>query len=211
MKSMEVQKWQDETALDRFKIIQDLVSPDLDDAKRVHLRKKIAADNDVSVKTLRRWEKAYFERGFDGLRPKTKSGSQSSRLPGNVQEILEEAKQMKREVVTRSVDQIITLLETEGKRNGSYASISSCLRFCTEGPLISAHLHNHMPLSFRSFFFSSNSHFCSFDSHFYANKNSFFSLYQGNWRSFSNCVFLDFGRYIHGRNGSNSSNTQNAF
>lgn len=96
-------------------MIQKLLDQDLDNAKRIEIRKKIAEDNDVSEKTLRRWEKAFFECGFDGLRPKDKSISQSSRLPDNFPELFEEAKQLKREVTTRSVEQIITILEAEGK------------------------------------------------------------------------------------------------
>ena len=91
------------------------MDPDLDKAKLIELREKIAADNDISVKTLRRWEKAYFEHGFAGLRPKEVKGRQSSRLPENFQELFEEAKQLKREVTSRSVEQIINILELEGK------------------------------------------------------------------------------------------------
>jgi len=115
MKSKDIQNWQDNIALDRFKIIQNLLNPDLDKAKRIALLKSTSEDNDISEKTLRRWLKAYFSHGFSGLRPKPKSGSPSSRLPENYLELVQEAIQLKREVNTRSVEQIIYILENEGK------------------------------------------------------------------------------------------------
>ena len=112
---METQNWQDNIALERFKIIQNLLNPDLDKAKRIEILKSISEENDISEKTLRRWEKAYFEHGFSGLRPKPKSGYMTSRLPDNYQDLVREAIQLKREVTTRSVEQIIYILENEGK------------------------------------------------------------------------------------------------
>ena len=38
MEAKEVTKWQDEKALERFKLISQLIDPDLDPAKRAQLR-----------------------------------------------------------------------------------------------------------------------------------------------------------------------------
>lgn len=115
MKDKEVQNWQYEKAFERYQIISQLVDPELDDAKKISLRKKISVENDVSEKTLRRWEAAYFKSGFDGLKPAPKSGYQTKKLPKNYPELIKEAIQLRREVNERSVEQIIYILEAEGK------------------------------------------------------------------------------------------------
>lgn len=101
----------------------------MDHAKRVELRQKIATDNDISEKTLRRWETAFFERGFTGLKPKPKAGYQSKRLPENFPELLQDAIQLKREVITRSVEQIILILELEGRAEPGQLKRSTLQRY----------------------------------------------------------------------------------
>ena len=39
------QQWQDQEALGRFQLISPLLQPELDDAKRFQLRRKIAEEN----------------------------------------------------------------------------------------------------------------------------------------------------------------------
>ena len=46
------QQWQEEEALRRFQLISPLLQADLDDAKRIQLRKKIAEENHISVRSL---------------------------------------------------------------------------------------------------------------------------------------------------------------
>ena len=41
------QQWQEEEALRRFQLISPLLQADLDDAKRIQLRKKIAEENHI--------------------------------------------------------------------------------------------------------------------------------------------------------------------
>ena len=53
MKAKDIQNWQDNIALDRFNIIQHLLNPDLDKAKRIALLKSTSEDNDISEKTLK--------------------------------------------------------------------------------------------------------------------------------------------------------------
>ena len=115
MENKEVTDWRESIALSRFQIIQPLLDQTLDKAKRIQIRRKIAEDNDIAEKTVKRWEDAFFQSGFSGLKPAEKTGGQSSKLPDNFPELLQEAIQLKREVTTRSVNQIIFILEGEGK------------------------------------------------------------------------------------------------
>lgn len=106
--------WQDETALSRYRLIAPLLDETLDKAQLVQKRKEIALANDISEKSLRRYESAYKASGFSGLRPCDRSSHLSSSLPENFPELLQEAIQLKREVPSRSVAQIIFILEGEG-------------------------------------------------------------------------------------------------
>ena len=56
------QQWQDQEALHRFQLISPLLQTGLDDARRLQLRRKIADENNISVRTLYRYEKAFAEK-----------------------------------------------------------------------------------------------------------------------------------------------------
>lgn len=107
--------WQDETALARYTMIAPLLDAEIDNAKRVALRKEIAEDNSTTIRTLYRYEKAYKTGGFSGLRPSEREKHLSQALPDNFQELLSEAIQLRREVPDRSVEQIILILELENR------------------------------------------------------------------------------------------------
>ena len=113
LQETETKKWREEAAMKRFLLISRLLDPELDRDKRIMLRKKIADENDVTVRSLYRYEAAFRKDGFTGLYPKAPERDQSDRLPENFQELLQEAIQLKREVPTRSVAQIILILEME--------------------------------------------------------------------------------------------------
>ncbi len=115
MDSNECKQWQEAEALSRFQMIAPLMQDGLDDAKKLQLRKKIAQDNGISLRTVYRYEKAYREGQFSGLKPATRQKHRSQKLPENFDKLLEEAIQLKREVPERSVEQIITILELEGQ------------------------------------------------------------------------------------------------
>ncbi len=108
-------KWQDEAALSRYQLISPLLDESLDDAARIRRRKDIAEQEGISERTLRRYESAYRSGGFEGLKPADRTGSTSSRLPSDYDSLLEQAVQLKREVPQRSVNQIICILEMEGR------------------------------------------------------------------------------------------------
>ena len=85
------QQWQEEEALRRFQLISPLLQTGLDDAKRIQLRKKIAEENNISVRSLYRYEKAFLERQFTGLKPADREKHRSQKLPENFEFLLEQA------------------------------------------------------------------------------------------------------------------------
>ena len=111
---IKTKKWQEDQALDRYKIISALTDTELDIAKRGELRLKIAENTGISVRTLYRWEKSFAGNGFAGLKPMNREQRRSAKLPDNFEELIAEAIQLKREVPKRSVNQIIYILEGEG-------------------------------------------------------------------------------------------------
>lgn len=110
---MKDQNWQDQQALERYTLIAPLLDEGMDPAKRSRLRKETAVKADISERTLYRYEAAYHEKGFAGLRPAACERRLSKKLPGNYLEIVEQAIQLKKEVPGRSVEQIIFILEQE--------------------------------------------------------------------------------------------------
>ena len=110
-----IRRWQDETALNRFKMIAPLCDETIDQAKRVQLRKEIALANDLSYKTIKRYDDAFQAQGFEGLKPKDRMSRESEQLPENYDDLVQEAIQLRREVPSRSVDKIITILELENR------------------------------------------------------------------------------------------------
>jgi transposase len=115
MKSREIISWQDQTAEKRHAIIAPLLDDTLDRAKKTELRRRIAEEQNISEKTIRRYEAAYQRCGFSGLRPVERGGTYSRNLPDHFGELLAEAIQLKREVPTRSVAQLIFILEGENR------------------------------------------------------------------------------------------------
>ena len=110
-----IRNWQDDAALERFQMIAPLLDETLDPAKRIQLRRQTAEQNGLSEKTISRYEKAFREGGFEGLRPKSGGSRNRDSLPENFDELVEEAKQLRREVPSRSVEKVITILEMEGR------------------------------------------------------------------------------------------------
>ena len=113
MKKNETIKWQEEQALRRYQLIAPLLDESLDNAKRIQLQEAIAERNSVSPRTLYRYEAAYRAGGFPGLKPQDRETKRSPKLLENFEELLEQAIQSKREVLKRSVRQIIFILELE--------------------------------------------------------------------------------------------------
>ncbi len=114
-KNQIITRWQDETALNRFQMIAPLQNESLDSAKRIFLRRRIAAENNLSEKTVKRYEDLYQANGFEGLKPKSRLPHNRGKLPDGYDELVQEAIQLRREVPSRSIEKIIEILELEGR------------------------------------------------------------------------------------------------
>ena len=113
MESKEFVRWQDQEALHRFQLISTLIAADADSAKRIAERKRLAETHDISERTLRRYEEAFRKSGFEGLKPAGRAEAEvKGPFPG-FKKALDEAILLKREVPSRSVNQIIFILEAE--------------------------------------------------------------------------------------------------
>ncbi|KAB3524896.1 DDE-type integrase/transposase/recombinase [Alkaliphilus serpentinus] len=108
-------KWQDDEALKRFQIIAPLLAEDIDSAKKQELRNQLAQTHQLSVRSLYRYEKSFNQSQFAGLKPMNREMRRSKSLPDNFDELVAEAIQLKREVPSRSVAQLILILEMEGR------------------------------------------------------------------------------------------------
>ena len=105
----------EEKAENRFKIITPILiamEEGADTAKLTQIKKSVCSQYGISPKTLERWLKAYAENSFKGLLPLPKEHRGPNVIP---QALIEEAILLRREVPTRSVSQIIEILELEGK------------------------------------------------------------------------------------------------
>ncbi|MDR2571055.1 MAG: DDE-type integrase/transposase/recombinase [Oscillospiraceae bacterium] len=105
----------DETAENRFKIISPVLvakEEGTDAAKIIHLKKDVCTRHGISYRTLGRWLDAHEKNGFSGLRPMPKVYRGHNIIPEG---LIEEAILLRREVPSRSVSQIIEILELEGK------------------------------------------------------------------------------------------------
>ena len=132
--------WQDESALARFQMIAPLADESLDHAKRVKLRHEIAARNNLSYKTIKRYDEAYQRSGFEGLKPKDHTSNNPGNLPENYEALVQEAIQLRKEVPSRSVEQIITILELEGRAEPGVLKRPTLQRHLYEAGFGSTHL-----------------------------------------------------------------------
>jgi transposase InsO family protein len=105
---------QDKTALERYKIINPILlarEENADKGKISLLKGEACGQAGISRKTLARWLDRYAESGFDGLKYQGLDVT-PKKIPG---ELIREAIILRLEVPTRSVTQIIEILEMEGK------------------------------------------------------------------------------------------------
>jgi len=76
------------------------------------LKNEICQQNGIHRRTLGRWLEAHQQHGFEGLKPADRSSDKPGSIP---EEIIAEAILLRREVPSRSIPQIIEVLELEGK------------------------------------------------------------------------------------------------
>lgn len=104
----------EDVAAHRMMLITPLLDDSLDPAKVSSLKKEISEKYNTSPRSLGRYLEAYRKQGFEGLKPKQASRRNARKLPTNYDEIVGQAILLRRELPSRSVPQIITILELEG-------------------------------------------------------------------------------------------------
>ncbi|WLR54804.1 DDE-type integrase/transposase/recombinase [Mesobacillus subterraneus] len=104
-------KKSEEMAVQRFQLISPLLAEGLDAGKVKELRDQIAKVSGLSERTIRRYLAQFQEDGFGGLKPQGRKGTRKSvAIPPH---LVEQAILLRKEVPSRSVAQIIQILEWE--------------------------------------------------------------------------------------------------
>lgn len=109
---MRDQKKAEEIASQKVQLLSPLLAEGLDPAKVREIKAQICEQSGFSERTLRRYLAQYRKEGFSGLKPKGKPHFQSKAISP---ELMDQAILLRREVPSRSVAQIIQILEWEGK------------------------------------------------------------------------------------------------
>jgi len=102
----------EEVAAQRVQLLAPLLAEGLDSAKELKLRKEIAEQNGLSERTMRRYLERYRNGGFQSLAPKSRGKQPKDSVISEI--ALEQAILLRREVPSRSIAQIIQILEWEG-------------------------------------------------------------------------------------------------
>lgn len=106
--------WQEREAARRLKIIAPLLGENLDEASIVARKKKISEESGLSYRTIGRYYTAFTQKGYEGLKPSPGTARNTCELPKNYDEIVTQAIALRRELPSRSVPQMIKILEYEG-------------------------------------------------------------------------------------------------
>ena len=125
---MKTHKKPENTAAQRMLIITPLLEEGLDPQRIVELKKEISEKHQLSYRTIGRYLEAFKNAGFEGLKPNTVNQRAQSSLPDNYPEIVEQAIVLRRECPTRSVADIIRILELEGTTKPGALSRSTLQR-----------------------------------------------------------------------------------
>jgi putative transposase len=108
---MKDQKKAEEIAAQRMQLLSPLLAEGLDNAQARQIKARICEQSGISERTLRRYLTQYRREGFSGLKPNGKRAHVSEAVPP---ETLEQAILLRRQVPSRSISQIIQILEWEG-------------------------------------------------------------------------------------------------
>lgn len=109
---MKNQKKAEEIAVQRVQLLSPLLAEGLDSAKASQIKASLCEQTGMSERTLRRYLAKYQVEGFTGLKPKPRGRKplDAAIAPS----VMEQAILLRREVPSRSVRQIIQILEWEG-------------------------------------------------------------------------------------------------
>jgi transposase InsO family protein len=97
----------------RLQLISPLLEEGLDNSQIIELKKQISEKNQLSYRSISRYHQSYLDEGFAGLKPQHSYKRKDTNLPENFPEVLEQAIILRRECPTRSVIDIIRILEME--------------------------------------------------------------------------------------------------
>ena len=103
----------EDVAAKRMVMIMPLLEEGLDQSQIVELKKKIADQTQTSYKTISRYLEDFKLKGFEGLKPQYSSPKNQSLLVKNFDEIVDIAIELRRECPSRSVKDIIKIMELE--------------------------------------------------------------------------------------------------
>ncbi|MGI6467816.1 MAG: DDE-type integrase/transposase/recombinase [Syntrophomonadaceae bacterium] len=109
---MRDEKRAEEIAALRLQMLAPLLTEGLDAGQARVIKTRICEQTGISERTLRRYVELYKAQGFNGLKPKGR-GKRSSEEAFPI-DILEQAILLRRQVPSRSISQIIQILEWEG-------------------------------------------------------------------------------------------------
>jgi hypothetical protein len=110
---MKDQKKAESIASERVQLLAPLLAEGLDAARASEIKTQICTETGISERTLRRYLAAYRSEDFGGLQPKGKGRQPSEDTIAP--HVLEQAILLRREVPSRSVSQLIQILEWEGR------------------------------------------------------------------------------------------------
>ena len=110
---MKTQNTAEDIAAKRMLQIIPLLEEGIDHRRTVELRKQVAANHDISYRTITRYHDAYLKSGFEGLKPVTGFSRTQAILPENFAEIVDTAIELRRECPTRSVNDLIKIMTLE--------------------------------------------------------------------------------------------------
>ena len=106
-------KTQAEVATERFNLIAPLLGDGLDKGRRRDLMREIAGKSGKSEKTIKRYVDAWKEGGYESLKPKQGWERLDGGLGAGFEGVVEAAIELRRESPSRSVADIIKILELE--------------------------------------------------------------------------------------------------
>lgn len=109
---MKDQRKAEEIAVIRVQLLSPLLANGIDSAKAQEIKEQISKEHGISERTVRRYLNMYNLNGFSGLKPRSKGRRPTEAI---APEIIDQAIILRREVPSRSVAQIIQILEWEGK------------------------------------------------------------------------------------------------
>lgn len=110
---MKTQSNPEDVAAKRMLLIMPLLEDGLDHSMIVELKKKIADQNNISYRSVSRYLDAFKKSGFEGLKPRFSNARNQSSLMENFDEIVDIAVELRRECPTRSVRDLIKIMELE--------------------------------------------------------------------------------------------------